>query len=52
MSFQLSVVAHEPFFNTLNRVPGDTDEVNALKARCDQWIPPTNAPILIFWLHC
>ena len=24
------------------RVPGDVDEVNALKVRCDQWIPPTD----------
>jgi len=24
------------------RVPGDIDEVNALKVRCDQWIPPTD----------
>ncbi|KAK2154868.1 hypothetical protein LSH36_255g02019 [Paralvinella palmiformis] len=26
------------------RVPGDIDEVNALKVRCDQWIPPTDCP--------
>ena len=26
------------------RVPGDIDEVNALKLRCDQWIPPTGCP--------
>ena len=26
------------------RVPGDIDEVNALKIRCDQWIPPTECP--------
>ncbi|CAE1321700.1 ARHGAP39 [Acanthosepion pharaonis] len=26
------------------RVPGDIDEVNALKIRCDQWIPPTDCP--------
>lgn len=26
------------------RVPGDIDEVNALKVRCDEWIPPTNCP--------
>ncbi len=26
------------------RVPGDIDEVNALKVRCDQWVPPTDCP--------
>ncbi|XP_064600036.1 rho GTPase-activating protein 39-like isoform X2 [Liolophura sinensis] len=26
------------------RVPGDIDEVNALKLRCDQWIPPNDCP--------
>ncbi len=26
------------------RVPGDIDEVNALKVRCDQWYPPTDCP--------
>ncbi|GFS04573.1 rho GTPase-activating protein 39 [Elysia marginata] len=26
------------------RVPGDIDEVNALKLRCDQWIPPSDCP--------
>jgi hypothetical protein len=31
------------YFN-LSRVPGDIDEVNALKVRCDQWIPPTDCP--------
>ena len=25
-------------------MPGDIDEVNALKVRCDQWIPPSNCP--------
>lgn len=27
-----------------HRVPGDIDEVNALKTRCDKWIPPTDCP--------
>ncbi|XP_067654660.1 rho GTPase-activating protein 39-like isoform X1 [Haliotis asinina] len=26
------------------RVPGDIDEVNALKIRCDQWIAPSDCP--------
>jgi hypothetical protein len=26
------------------RVPGDIDEVNALKVRCDEWIPPSSCP--------
>ena len=26
------------------RVPGDIDEVNALKVHCDQWVPPTDCP--------
>jgi hypothetical protein len=26
------------------RVPGDIDEVNALKVRCDEWIPPSGCP--------
>ena len=28
----------------MSRVPGDIDEVNALKVRCDQWVPPTGCP--------
>lgn len=28
-------------FLRLNSVPGDSDEVNILKARYDRWIPPT-----------
>ena len=26
------------------RVPGDIDEVNALKVRCDQWFAPSDCP--------
>ena len=30
--------------NVFDRVPGDIDEVNALKLRCDQWILPSECP--------
>ena len=35
------VIFHKPAYS---RVPGDIDEVNALKVRCDQWYPPTDCP--------
>lgn len=29
---------------TFYRVPGDIDEVNNLKVRCDQWVLPSDCP--------
>lgn len=31
-------------FASVHRVPGDIDEVNNLKLRCDQWILPSDCP--------
>lgn len=38
----LSRQSHFHTCSLYNRVPGDIDEVNALKVQCDRWIQPSN----------
>ena len=35
---------HSIVLSLFCRVPGDIDEVNALKVKCDQWFPPSGCP--------